>query len=187
MEGGTDHEKRDRADRQVDVEDPAPGEVVHEEAADERPDHGREAEDGAEVALVAAALARGDDVADHRDGRHHQTAASEALQRAEGDQLRHVLARPAERGADQEDDDRRLQQRLASVEVAELAVERPYDRRREQVCRDDPGQVLEAPEVSDDRRQRGRHDRLVQRGEQQHEQQRREDQTDARRAVDRRR
>ena len=44
--------ERDAADRQVDVEDPAPREVVDEEAAEQRADHGRDAEDGAEEALV---------------------------------------------------------------------------------------------------------------------------------------
>ena len=43
----------DDADRQVDVEDPAPGQRVDEEAADQRPDHARHAEDGTEEALVA--------------------------------------------------------------------------------------------------------------------------------------
>src|SRR5436189_45198 len=79
------------ADGEVDVEDPAPGEVVDEEAADQRPDHGRDPEDAAEVALVAAALARRDDVADDRDRRHHQASAAEPLEAAERDQLRHVL------------------------------------------------------------------------------------------------
>ena len=51
------------------------------------------AEDGAEVALVAAALARRDDVADHRERQRHQAAAAEALDGAEGDQLLDVLAR----------------------------------------------------------------------------------------------
>ena len=72
-----------------------------------------------------------------------------------------------------------LQHELAAVEVAELAVQRPDDGRGEQVRRDDPGQMLDPAEVADDRRQRGRDDRLVERREQQHEQQRAEDQADA--------
>ena len=66
VERGRDHAERERAQRQVDVEDPAPREVVDEEAAEQRPDHGRDAEDGAEEPLVLAALARRHDVADHR-------------------------------------------------------------------------------------------------------------------------
>ena len=72
---------------------------------------------------------------------------------------------------------------LAAVEVAELAVERADDGRREQVRRDDPREVLEPAEVADDRRQRGRDDRLVERREQHDEHQRAEDQADARRLM----
>src|SRR5438309_1108043 len=75
-EDGADDDERERADRQVDVEDPAPGEVVDEEAAEQRPDHRRHAEHGAEEALVATSLARRDDVADDGDARHHQPAAA---------------------------------------------------------------------------------------------------------------
>ena len=113
------------ADRQVDVEDPAPREVVDEEAAEQRPDHGRDAEDRAEEALVAAALARRDDVADRP--RSSTTISppppSPWIARKAISSL-HVLAEAAERRADEEDDDRRLQHDLAAVEVAELAVQR---------------------------------------------------------------
>ena len=73
-----------------------------------------------------------------------QPAAAEALQRAEGDQLGHVLGDAAQRRADEEDHDRRLQHDLAAVEVAELPVERPGDRRGEQVRGHDPREVLRA-------------------------------------------
>ena len=169
-----------RADRQVDVEDPAPREVVDEEAAEQRADDRRDAEDGAEDALVAAAVARRDDVADDGDRRRDQAARAEPLHRAERDQLGHVLRDPAEHRADQEDDDRDLERLLAAVEIAELAVERAGDRRREQVRGHDPREVLEPAEVADDRRQRGRDDRLVERREQDDEHQRAEDQADAR-------
>ena len=60
----------------------------------------------AEEALVLAALARRDDVADHGERGDDQAAAAEALQRAEGDQLRHVLGQAAQDRADEEDHDR---------------------------------------------------------------------------------
>ena len=112
-----------------------------------------------------------------------QAARAETLQRAERDQLGHVLRDPAERRADQEDDDRDLQRRLAAVEVAELPVERAGDRRREQIRGHDPREVLEPAEIADDRRQRRRDDRLVERREQDDEDQRAEDQADARRRL----
>ena len=180
LEDDADHGERDEADRQVDVEDPAPGEVVDEEAAEQRPDHGRDAEDPAEVALVAAAFAGRDDVPDHGDRDHDQAAGAEPLDRAETDQLGHVLAQPAQHRAGEEDHDRRLQHDLSAVEVAQLAVHRTDHRRGEQVRRDDPGELRDSSEVADDRRQRRRDDRLVERGEQQHEQERAEDQAHAR-------
>ena len=76
---------------------------------------------------------------------------------------------------DQEDDDRELEQQLAAVDVAELAVERHGRRRRQQVGRDHPREVLQAAEVADDRRQRRRDDRLVERREQHAEHQPAED------------
>jgi hypothetical protein len=83
-------------------------------------------------------LARRDDVPDDRDRRDDEPTAADSLQRPERDQLGHVLRDPAESGADEEDDDRPLEQPLASVQVAELAVERADDGRREEVRRDDP-------------------------------------------------
>jgi hypothetical protein len=53
-----EHDERGDPDRQVDVEDPAPGEVVDDHAADERPDDRRDREDAADQPRVAAALAR---------------------------------------------------------------------------------------------------------------------------------
>ena len=175
-----DHGERDGADRKVDVEDPPPGELVDEEAAEERPDDRRHAEDAPEEALVAAAISRRDDVADDGERHDHQSAGAEALERTERDQLAHVLRQPAERRPGEEDHDRRLQHLLAAVEVAELPVQRAGDRRRQQVRRDDPRQVLEAAELAHDRRQRGGDDRLVERREQQDQQERGEDQPYAR-------
>jgi hypothetical protein len=141
-----DHGEREEADRDVDVEDPAPAQVVDEEAAEQRPDDRRDAEDGSEVALVAPTLARRDDVADDGQRDDDQPARAEPLQGAEGDQLTHALREPAQRGSDEENRDRSLKDDLAAVEVA------------------------------DDRRQRRRDDRLVERREQQDQQQRAEDQ-----------
>ena len=185
VERERDHRERERAEREVDVEDPAPGEVVDEEAADQRPDHRRDAEDAAEVPLIAAPIPRRDDVADHRRRGHHQPAAAETLQRAEGDQRRHVLGDPAQRRADEEENDRRLQNHLAPVQIPELPVQRRHDRRRQQVRGDHPRQMLDAAEIADDRRQRRRDDRLIERRKQQHQKQRREDQTHTRLPLDR--
>ena len=53
-----DHEQRDDPDRDVDVEDPVPADLLGQEPADERADDERDPEHGPEQALVLAALLR---------------------------------------------------------------------------------------------------------------------------------
>ena len=67
----------------VDVEGPFPGQVVHEETAQQGPGDGGEAEDGAQRAHVLAALLGRDDVGDDGLRQDHQAAAAEALDGAE--------------------------------------------------------------------------------------------------------
>ncbi len=167
LERRVDDRQRQQAERQVDIEDPSPAELIDDEAAEQRAEHRRDAEHAAEEALIAAALARGDDVADDGNGGDDEAAAAEPLDDAEGDQLRQVLRHAAQARADEEDDDGRLQHDAAPVDVAELAVQRHDDRRRQQVGGDDPRQVRQAADLADDGRQRGRDDRLIQRGKQQ--------------------
>jgi hypothetical protein len=125
VEDHTDDHEGDDPDRDVDVEDPAPRQVVDEESAQQRTDHRGDPEDRAEEALVPAPLARRDDVADHGDRRHDQPAGAEALKGAEGNQLGHVLREAAEHRSDEEDRDRNLEDELAPVQVAQLSVDRP--------------------------------------------------------------
>ena len=101
----------------------------------------------------------------------HQPARAEPLHAAEESELEHVLREAAEHRAGEEDHDRDLEDPLAPVEVAELAVDRLRDRRREQIRGDDPRVVVEPAEVTDDRRQGDRHDRLVERRQQHPERQ----------------
>ena len=81
------HAEREHADRDVDVEDPPPGERAGEEPAEQRADHTRQAEHSAEQALVTAALARGDDITDRRHRADHEAAAAEPLDRPEHDEF----------------------------------------------------------------------------------------------------
>ena len=130
-ESSRDHRQRDKAERQVDVEDPAPREVVDEEAAEQRTGDDRDAEHAAEQALVAAAVARRNKIAYDGHRHHEQTSAAQPLDRSERDQLRHALRQPAQHRADQEEHESELEDALAAVEIAELPVQRPDDRRRE--------------------------------------------------------
>ena len=170
-----EHRERHHPQRDVDVEDPAPARVAGEESADQRPRDAGHAEHGPEQPHVAAALPRRDDVPDRRLGAYHQAAAAQTLDRPEGDQLGHSLGLPAQPRADQEEHQRPLEHDLAAVEIAELAVQRGDDRDRQQVGGDDPGEVVEPAEVADDRRQRGRDDRLIERRQQHRQHQRPDD------------
>src|SRR6266496_6809006 len=108
-----------------------------------------------------------------------RSAGADALDRTEDDQLDHVLRQPAERGAGEEDRDRDQEERLASVRVAQLAVERHGDRRPEHVGGENPRVLGDPAELRDDLRQRGRDDRLSERREQQRHHQARVDREDA--------
>ena len=79
VEYRADHQQREQAERQVDIEDPAPGGVLHQKTADQRADHRRQAENAAEQPLIAAAVGGRDDVGDRRHADHHQAAAAEQI------------------------------------------------------------------------------------------------------------
>lgn len=84
-----------------------------------------------------------------------------------------------QRGADDEHDDRELEDALAPEEVAELSVDREPDGGGEQIGGDRPGHLLQAVQLTDDLRERGGDDHLVERREQQREHQPDEDEPDA--------
>src|SRR5437763_712112 len=85
-----------------------------------------------------ASLARRDDVADDRLGGCHQPARADTLEGAESDEHPHRLRHTAEHRPREEDDDRRLEDALATVEVADLSVKGHRDRRHQDVGGDDP-------------------------------------------------
>ena len=93
--------------------------------------------------------------------------APDALHSAERDELEHALRQAGQERAEQEDQDRGEEHRAAPVDVAQLAVERRADGGAQQVGGDHPRVVVEPAELADDRRERRRHDRLVQGGQEQ--------------------
>ena len=151
------------AQGQIDPEYPAPREIIDEEAAQDRAADARRRPHAAQIALVAAALARRDHVGDDRLRHADEAAAAQPLQGACGDELRHVLRRGAQPRGDDEEGDGGLQQHAAAIEVAQLAVDRRRRGRGQQIGRDDPRQPLEPVELAGDRRQRGGDDALVER------------------------
>ena len=161
----------DRADGQVDEEDPVPAEVVRQPAAQQRADDGGDAEDGAEEALVAAPLTGREEVADdgQRDG--EDGARADALDAPEEDEALHRPREGRQERAQQEDADTEEQHEPAAVDVRELAVEDTRDGGRQQVAGDDPGVELVGPtQLAHDARQGHAHDGLVQGGQEGHQQ-----------------
>ncbi|MDQ0752501.1 hypothetical protein QF034_006732 [Streptomyces africanus] len=172
----------DQAEGHVDVEAPAPGEMVGEVAAEQGPGHGGESEGGADQAQVTAPPPGGHDVRDDRLDTDHEAARTGALEGAERDQLVHGLRPARERGAGDEDDDRELEDALAAEQITELAVDRQSDGRGEQVGGDRPGHPVQAVQLTDDLRERGGDDHLLQGGEEQGRHEREEDQPHSARA-----
>lgn len=100
--------------------------------------------------------------ADHCERARAEAAGTDALQDPEPDQLNHGLGGPAQERPGQE-------QALAAVEVAQFAPHRGRGGHGECVQADDPGDVGEAAQITDDRRH-GRADEVgVEDGEQHRE------------------
>ena len=175
--------QRGDAERKVDEEDPAPAHVLDQHAADQRADDGRDREGGRDVALVAPALARRDEITDGGHRQRHEAARGDALSEPQHDELCDVLCGGAERRGEDEADERDLEQALAAMSVAELAPQRRRRGGRDDVGRDDPRDVAEAAELAGDRRQRRREDRLIEHRRQHRQDDRRERDEDGARGA----
>ena len=119
--------------------------MLDEQAAEQRADHGRHGERGRDVALVAAALARRDEIADARHRERHEAAGGHALNGANDDQDVDVLRQAAQRGGCDEPGEGDLEQGLAAVAVAELAPQRRGRGGCDDIRRDDPGEIVTEP------------------------------------------
>nr|WP_193318990.1 hypothetical protein [Nonomuraea phyllanthi] len=139
--------------------------MLGEVAAEDRPGDRGQGEDRAEDALEPGALAGRDQVADDRHVEDHEAARPDALQGAEGDELAHRLREPAQGRPGDEHDDGRQVEVLAAVHVAELAVEGRGDGGRQRERGDQPRHAVEAVQLAHDGRHGGRHDRLVDGGQ----------------------
>ena len=160
--------QRDDADRQVDEEDPAPGDVVDEPAAEDRAQDRAEQHRDADDAHHAADALRAGGAGEDRHAERHQHAAAEALQHAEGDQRLRRPGEARERRADEEEGDREHVEPLGAEAVGGPAGERDHGRQRERVAGRRPtGSSSAGVEVSrervdgdvDDRHVEDRHDR----------------------------
>ena len=155
----------DHAQRQVDEEYRAPAQILGQQGTEQRAERARGRKHGREVALELCALARRHVLADQRLRQRHQAAAAQALHGARNDQRQQRRGEGAGERCDGKDGQGGEQGRTPSEAVADAAVERCCDRRRQEIGDDDPGQIGESTERCDDCGQRARQDRLVDRGE----------------------
>lgn len=81
------------------------------------------------------------------------------------DQLVHILRGTAQNTPEEEHDDGQLEDALATVEISCLAPQRCRGSAGQQIDGDDPRQQIASMKVADDRRQRRRHNRLIEGGE----------------------
>ena len=158
--GQREHDGEGR-ERHVDQEDPAPRDRLHDDAAERRPAHGREAREGGPEADRPARLARPGHP-EQREARRRQHGAADSLQRPAADQ--HPLAR-RERGEQRcqgEEDDADDERAPEADPVADRAADEVEGRERERVRQVDPLLTAEAePEVLLHPRQRHDHDGRV--------------------------
>ncbi|RUP46019.1 hypothetical protein BC936DRAFT_147449 [Jimgerdemannia flammicorona] len=157
----------------VDVEAPAPVDVVGEDAAEEWPDDGGEGEDAAEEAL-------GDDVGDDDHHTRHQAGAANTCDGAGDDQHRHVGCNAAEEGTDEENGDGEEHGGLVGMNgfskweygsdfecetnVIKLGLFSPYARKCLRTCHTKPGTTW-----TRDGRQRDGYNGLIERAHEQGE------------------
>ncbi len=98
-----DGHRGEQAEREVDVEHPAPRHAIGEEPAHERPDQRGHAPDAREIALHLRPPLHAVEIADDGHADRDQGARAQSLQGAEGDELLHAARQPGERRAEEEE------------------------------------------------------------------------------------
>lgn len=154
--------------RQVDPKHPAPGDRVGEPAAQQRAEHRGHTEHRAHRRHVGGTNPRWDEVAGDGLGQDHEATATQPLDETEEDEGGHGASGAAQGRAQQEQTNGDEVEGLTTDEVGETAIQRHTDGDGQGVRGDDPRHVLDAGQVTDDGRQSGGDDRLVQGGQEHH-------------------
>ena len=141
------HEQRDAdhgedAERQVDVEHPAPGVEVGQVAAERRADHRAHGDAHREDRHRLGAARERIDVQHRRLRQRRQGGAEHALQQAEADQLLQRLRRAAQHGGDGEAGDADHEQPLAAEADGHPADRRGHDGGGDHVGGEHPGDLV---------------------------------------------
>ncbi len=124
---------------EVDVHGPAPGDVLGEDAAEQKTDGGTTAGDRAEDAERLAALGRvGEGRGQQRERARGEQCAEHALQRARGDQHLEAGRGAADRRGGGEPEQADDEDALATEDVADAPAEQQQRAEREGIGRDHP-------------------------------------------------
>ena len=156
-------EDAEDSDRDVDVEDPAPVDVLGDRAADERAERERHRGYAGPDSDRSPALPRWERGGDDRQRRRVHQRCAHTLHDARADQHAGAVREPAEerrRGEDHEPGD---EDAPAAEHVGELAAGEEQHSERQGVAVDDPFELGDRDaEIRTNRRQRDVHDRVVQ-------------------------
>ena len=99
-----------------------PRECIGDNAAHNRPAHNGNGIDHADIALIAATLARWHKITNDDLRQRHQPPCPQALNHAEDQQLQHGSRKGAHHRADEKNHHGRIDQRLAAILIAEFAI-----------------------------------------------------------------
>src|SRR2546426_3944432 len=154
-------------DGEVDVKDPPPAQLVGEQAAEVGPHDAGQREDAAEQTLIARSVRRNEEVGNYGKCRRRQRGGADPLEDAERDQLPHGSRETGQRRPREKDHDAGQDDDPPAIQIGQLAVDRHRRRAGHQIAGGDPRQQVDAAQVGDDRRQRGGHDGLIERGQEQ--------------------
>ena len=156
------HERRERADRHVDVKIPAPAPRVGDIAADSRPHDRRDHHPDSPHRHRHRLLARRKRFHQDRLRQRHHRRACRALHQAEENDLVERLCDSAQRRRSDKHRDRRDEVALAPEPLRDPSGHRDHDSRRDQVRRHHPRDLIHAGrETTLHMRQRDVNDRAV--------------------------
>ena len=117
LEADADQHDRDRADRQVDVENPVPGQRVGNHTPEQWAHHATSGKHAGEQALIPPAFPWRNQVADDGLRQRNQAARAQTLHGSEDDQLGHRARQAAQRGPSEKDRNGDKEGRLAPEDI----------------------------------------------------------------------
>jgi hypothetical protein len=116
-----DEEKGQAAERNIDIKNEAPVEVIRNEPTQGRTENTGKAEHGSQKPHVFAPFSWGKELSDNDEGTRHKNASAHALKTAESAQLGHGPGKAAEGGAEKKEADPKQKDGFSSIDVRDPA------------------------------------------------------------------